>query len=121
MLNRLLPILRLKGLTERMADRMSESSSQPDSIFELASQLVSLNQRAVAIYSTIVTDIVDGNSADAHLIESTLDGLLGFAGTDDGLILYKKLCRHYWALDPQATVSYVEAYRDMWDDDSVGQ
>jgi hypothetical protein len=30
-------------------------------------------------------------------------------------MLYKKLCRYYYNIDPQATVEYVNAYRDMWD------
>jgi len=98
---------------------MSETDSHLKSIVELASQLASLNDRAILVYSPIVMDIVNGNSTDSHLIESTLDGLLGFAGSEEGLMLYKKLCRHYWNLDPVATTSYVHAYREMWDEDSV--
>ena len=100
---------------------MSESDSHLESIVELVRQLASLNDRAVLVYSPIVMDIVNGKSTDPHLIESTLDGLLGFAGSEEGLVLYKKLCRHYWDLDPAATASYVHAYREMWDDDSESQ
>ena len=100
---------------------MSESNSHPKSIIELAEQLASLNVRAGLVYSPIVMDIVDGNSTDTYLIESTLDGLLGFAGSEVGLKLYKKLCRYYWDLDPAATASYVHAYREMWDEDSSTQ
>ncbi len=32
------------------------------------------------------------------------------------LRLYKKLCRYYFKIDPEATASYVYAYRDMWDE-----
>jgi hypothetical protein len=35
------------------------------------------------------------------------------------LSLYKKLCRYYFAIDPEATVSYVNAYREMWDQKGV--
>jgi hypothetical protein len=31
------------------------------------------------------------------------------------LAQFKRLCRHYWALDPVATARHVHAYRDMWD------
>jgi hypothetical protein len=31
------------------------------------------------------------------------------------LLLYKKLCRHYYAIDPAASAAYVHAYREMWD------
>jgi hypothetical protein len=30
----------------------------------------------------------------------------------------KKLCRHYFKINPEATASYVYAYRDMWDEKS---
>jgi hypothetical protein len=33
------------------------------------------------------------------------------------LDLYKKLCRYYFKIDPEATASYVYAYRDMWDEE----
>jgi len=98
---------------------MSESDLHLDSIVELAGQLASLNDRAILIYRPIVDDLVGVGSADSHLIETALDGLLGFAGSVEGLRLYKKLCRHYWDVDSVATASYVQAYREMWEDDSV--
>lgn len=98
---------------------MSERESTSDPIVDLAGQLVSLNSRAVSVYSPIVEQIVTQQSTDRSLIESTLDGLLGFAGSEDGLALYKKLCRYYWDLDPLATASYISAYREMWDEESL--
>src|SRR5690606_9639656 len=95
---------------------------RPDSnvFVELARQMAALNNRAVLVYSSIVDDILGSRSEDRRLIESTLDGLLGFAGSEEGLNLYKRLCRHYWDLDPFATATYIDAYREMWDDDSPG-
>ncbi len=93
--------------------------SKADPIVDLAGQLVSLNAQAVSIYSPIVDQIVIHQSTDRKLIESTLDGLLGFAGMKDGLELYKRLCRYYWDLDPEATEYYVSAYREMWDEGSL--
>jgi hypothetical protein len=29
------------------------------------------------------------------------------------LILYKKLCRYYFAIDPATTALYIDAYREM--------
>lgn len=97
---------------------MSERELSTDPIIDLARQLVSLNSRAVSIYSPIVDQIIIQQSTDRSLIESTLDGLLGFAGTEDGLTLYKRLCRYYWDLAPLATASYISAYRKMWDEES---
>jgi hypothetical protein len=35
----------------------------------------------------------------------------------DALPDSKSLCRHYWEFNPQATASYINAYRKMWDSD----
>ncbi len=31
------------------------------------------------------------------------------------VLLYRRLCRHYCEIDPVATVSYVNTYRELWD------
>ena len=51
---------------------------------------------------------------DAKQIEHTLDCLLDFCGHEPVLQLYKRLCRHYWDIDPAATADYIKAYREHW-------
>jgi hypothetical protein len=84
-------------------------------ISSIAERLQSLNRRAVREYTPLVEGIVRSRSRDISHIEHTLDGLLDFCGYEPALILYRTLCRHYWELDPLATASYINAYREMWD------
>jgi len=42
--------------------------------------------------------------------------MLDFCFDDEMLVFYKKLCRYYIDIDPEATASYVQAYREMWDE-----
>ena len=86
----------------------------------LAGSMRELQQRAAQHYLPIVDDIVRTRSRDTQLIEHTLDGLLDFCGHEPVLQLYKKLCRHYWAIDPAATAAYVNAYREYWGSDEPG-
>ena len=79
--------------------------------------LQTLHQQAVETLAPNVHEIVRSGSRDAQLIERTLDQLLNHACMPKGLALFKALCRHYWQLDPQATASYVNSYREMWDSD----
>ena len=65
----------------------------------------------------MVNTIVESHSKDVRQIEYILDYLLGFAGSEKCLVLFKKLCRHYWFIDPNATVDYVRIYREMYDED----
>ena len=87
------------------------------SIVDLARQIVQLNSQAVAIYEPAVNSIVSDQSKDVSNIERTLDELLGLASSEEGLQLFKRLCRYYWTIAPEATAFYVHAYRDMWDSD----
>ncbi len=43
--------------------------------------------------------------------------MLGFCFDEDMLLLFKKLCRHYFRIDPAATADYVHTYREMWDEE----
>lgn len=87
------------------------------SIVDLARQIVQLNTQAVKIYEPVVDSIVSSRSKDVSNIERTLDELLGLASSDEGLQLFKRLCRYYWTIAPEATAFYVHAYSDMWDSD----
>jgi hypothetical protein len=88
-----------------------------NSIGDLAKASNELAIRAVSEYSIVVYNIIGTKSIDSNQIEHTLDGMLDFCFDDKMLLLYKKLCRYYYDIDPIATVSYVNAYREMWDED----
>ena len=83
--------------------------------------LQTLHQQAVDTLARTVQEILRSGSRDAQWIEHTLDQLLNHACVPKGLALFKDLCRHYWTLDPQATASYIHAYREMWDGEDQSQ
>jgi hypothetical protein len=93
--------------------------SSNDRLFEsvrgLVESIEGMNREALRTYTPVVEDILLSRSRDVHYIEHTLDGLLDFCGYAPVLILFKKLCRHYLLIDPAATASYVNIYREMWD------
>ena len=89
----------------------------PDGIAQLAAEIAAINQQAVREYAPLVEAILSTRSQDKRQIEQTLDGLLSFCGFAPALELYRRLCRHYWDIDPAATASYVDAYRATWDAD----
>ena len=84
-------------------------------IGDLAESMSGLARRAVAEYAPIVDAIVREGSNDVRRIEHTLDGLLDFCFYPEALLLFKKLCRHYFSVDPAATADYVRTYREMWE------
>jgi hypothetical protein len=82
---------------------------------ELAGSLAALARRAAAEYAILVDHLVVCRSCDAREIERTLDGLLDFCFDPEVLQLFRRLCRHYYGIDPSAAADYVAAYREMWD------
>jgi hypothetical protein len=96
------------------------SGATSKGIIGLVGAVHDLQERAAKEYKPVVDDILRTRSQDIRHIEHTLDGLLDFCGHEPVLQLYKKLCRHYWAIDAAATADYVNAYREYWDSDEPG-
>lgn len=86
-------------------------------IGELASARQQLARKAEQQYALEVEAIFQSQCRDPRQIEWLLDGILDFCFDAQILLWYKKLCRYYFEIDPTATVSYVNVYRDMWDDE----
>src|SRR5438477_4021495 len=115
----------MRTMTKKGTRKQRNRSKAPDPFFEtiaeLASSINELGQQAAREYEPIVHAIVHSRCTDARHIERTLDALLDFCGNSDVLLLYRKLCRHYYALDPAAAAFYVHAYREMWDSEKEKQ
>ena len=93
-----------------------------ENVSALVGEMQGLARQAHAGYATEVDSLIAARSRDAHRIERLLDGILDF-GFDDAMVqIFKRLCRYYYTLDPAATFSYVQTYREMWDSDgdSIG-
>lgn len=92
-------------------------NSLPRTVASLIDAACALARRAVVEYTPIVESILSDRSQDIARIERTLDGLPDICFGPKALVLYKKLCRHYFDIDPAATAWYVRAYRETWDSD----
>jgi hypothetical protein len=87
-----------------------------ESIGELAKERNQLAHQAEQQYKPEVEHVLRTQCRDTNRIERLLDGILDFCFDPAMLQLYKKLCRYYFTIDPKAAVSYVNAYREMWDE-----
>ncbi|MEY4755179.1 MAG: hypothetical protein RJA34_77 [Pseudomonadota bacterium] len=96
-----------------------DKATYPDLLAEikrLTATLQTLREQAIETLAPAVQEMVHSGSRDVQRIEHTLDQLLSVVDCQEGLALFKTLCRHYETLDPQATAAYVHAYREWWDD-----
>ena len=91
-----------------------------DGLDALVGQLQRLQLQAAQQYLPVVDALLRTGGRDVQQIEHTLDGLLDFCGNPPVLEMYRRLCRHYWDIDPAATADYVTAYRARWDSEEEG-
>ncbi len=65
----------------------------------------------------MVNSIIQNEGKDSQRIERLLDNLLSRVCDEKILILFKKLCRYSYQINPDANAYYVDEYKKMWDDD----
>lgn len=85
-----------------------------ENIKPLVEQIALIHHQAYYEYKPQVEHLINTNVKDDSIIQLLLDYLLDHACNDEVLILYKKLCRYYFDINPRATVNYVNYYREMW-------
>ena len=96
---------------------MNEQNKQNNDFQVFVEQIQALQAQTIAVYTPEVNAIIQNKCKDSKRIEQTLDGMLGFADDDKILTLYRKLCRYYFDINPQATAEYIQSYKEMYDSD----
>ena len=84
--------------------------------YQIAEQIVQLHQKAYAVYLPLVEDVCNRTVSEDEL-SRLLDYLLDFACDEKILRLYKRVCRKYLDVYPDCIKFYIEAYREMWEDE----
>lgn len=85
-------------------------------IYQIAEQIVQLHQKAYEVYLPLVEDVCSRTVLEDEL-SYLLDYLLDFACDEKILKLFKRVCRKYLYIYPSCIKLYVEAYREMWEDE----
>jgi len=78
-----------------------------------------LAQQAHEQYTPLVNNIIESQNKDVNHICYTMDFILDFCFDDKMLLLYRRMCRYLYDIDPSAAVEYVNHYREMWDEDGT--
>lgn len=87
-------------------------------IHALAQQIRNMHDQAVAVYTPLVDDICS-RVASQKEVGWLLDYMFGFAGDERMLLLYKRVCRHYWKIYPETIAWHIMEYRKEYDPESL--
>ena len=97
---------------------MEKDEEYKEFVKEIASHLRTLNDMAVREYTPLVDDICS-RVASRNEVERMLDYLFDFAGNDKILLLYRRVCRHYFQVYPESIAWYIMEYRKEYDRESL--
>lgn len=97
---------------------MEKDEEYKEFVKEIASHIRALNDMAVREYTPLVDDICS-RVASRNEVEGMLDYLFDFAGNDKILLLYRRVCRHYFQIYPESIAWYIMEYRKEYDRESL--
>jgi len=81
-----------------------------------------LIRQNLSLLTNQVDVLIKDRERDDDRIQRLLDSLLDYAGMcDEGLILFKRLCRYYYGINPQVTAEYISIYHDLYGSDEHSQ
>lgn len=86
-----------------------------DGFKKLAENIQKNTQDAFLIYEPQVDRIYRNKVKDEKEIERVIDALLDYCYDDKMLLLFKRLCRYYYEINPTVTYEYIMIYRELWD------
>ena len=87
-------------------------------IYQIAEQIVQIHQEAYEAYLPSVENVCSRTVSEEEL-SHLLDHLLDFTSDEKILGLYKKICRKYLDVYPGCIKDYIEAYREMWEEEGT--
>jgi hypothetical protein len=93
------------------------TDEQLDGFKELAESINKITKDAFLIYEEQVDRIYRNKVKEEKEIEQVIDALLGYCYDEKMLLLFKTICRYYYAINPAVTSGYANIYRDLWDDE----
>ena len=98
---------------EKLMDEMDQILKDLELISEQHQQIY---DHAYKVYTDAVNSMVSVLLPYERQVEQLLDGLLDFCDDNRFLKLYKKLCRHVYALYPHLVTEYVQLYHSEYEE-----
>ena len=87
-------------------------------LHDMCKTIIELNKQRYIIVKDEIEKIIKDNISDEMYIQRKLDEMLDvllFYENNDSLLLFRRLCKYYFSINPQATVQYINCYREQND------
>ncbi len=91
-------------------------------LYDMCKTIIDLNKQKYEVIKDEIEKIIRDNVRDEMYIQRKLDGMLDillFYENDDNLLLFRRLCKYYFSINPQITAQYINYYREQNDPEGV--
>jgi len=112
---------RKKQKIEQKTDNLSTNDEDKlfSDISEIAKGILGLAKTTVPFYKDFTDNVINERISDIKTIEWQLSLMLDFCFDDEILLLYKAVLRKLYDEYPETVVSYVQFYREMYEDEGI--
>ncbi|MCL2383686.1 MAG: hypothetical protein FWC79_06115 [Oscillospiraceae bacterium] len=87
-------------------------------LYSLVKKVVEIRDQKYDIVKNEVNYILKNKVKEDMRIQRTLDILFEFCEENEGLLLYKKLCKYYYDINQIVTIDYIRYYKEEYEDGS---
>lgn len=95
---------------------------QEERILDMCRELIKLQKQQYEVVKREIDGIINNKIRNEKYIERKLDemlDILSFYETDETLLTYRRLCRYYYPINPQATIDYIKFYKEQNDPEGI--
>jgi len=89
-----------------------------EEVGEMLMQINELLRHGLPSLEARVNHVIKYKEKDYNKIDRILSDLLDYTQIDEGLAIFKRLCRYSYTIHPELTVAYIGHYREMYDPDT---
>ncbi len=91
-----------------------------EEIYNICKEIIEIHKQNFKRVKVEIDYLIRNKVKNEKYIEGKLDemlDILSFYETDDTLLTFKKLCRYYYYINPQATADYIMFYKEQKEQD----
>lgn len=91
-------------------------------LYDMCKSIIELHKQRYTIVKSEIEKIIRDNVKDERYIQRKLDEMLDillFYENDDSLLLFGRLCKYYFSINPMVTAQYITYYREHSDPEGI--
>ena len=86
-----------------------------EEILELFRTVAKLQEQKYRLAENEINFIIKNNIKDDTRIQRAIDEIFEFLENDEALLLFRRICRYYIKINPEATMHYINYYIEEYD------